>query len=476
MIPAVAAAAMLLLVMSAGATIVAYDRSVNYSQYLKYDRFLDVEIWTDGEEYYSGDNIRISFQADENCYVAIYNIDTRGRVNLLFPDSPAEDNWIEGNRIYRLPAGYDDYQLTVHGPEGIEFLHIIASRHPFPIPDWFGGSGLVCDDDPYDFIDYIDAVYFACEGNCAQAFDLTSFTVNEWNDYYFRPVYRHHHHHYHYPDWDWWYYGGVYIDYPFGATIYIDGIYWGIAPLFIPRIYYGWHHITIYDSYGYCWEDRIHVYKRKSIVLDRTHINPRAGIKSRFKEVRKQGYLAPERNGYPEYKKQVAVKKSLTPVKSVSVDGKYRVKADPEKSAAGYRSKYDQSGRSAATKKRSDSRQSTFRSKSNSERSLDSHRSGDSYRSKETRSSKTTTTRRKSDRSYDSPSRENSGKSYDTKRSTDRKRESSSSGSVRQKSSSSGSSGSGVKSSSGRKSSPSGSVSGKSSGQSGSGSTRKKGR
>ena len=319
-------AAIMLLASAAGAEIIVYDRDIDYSQYIKYDRFLNVEIWTDNDEYYSGDNITISFRADQDCFVAIYNVDTRGRVNLIYPDDPRDNGYIEGGATYQIPAPGEDYELTVRGPEGIEYLQIVASRQPFNIPNWYNGSDLATDDDPYDFMEFINANYFQSDHNSKRAFDMTSFMVQEWNDYYFRPVNVYHYDRRPYWDWDWGYYGSVYVDYPWGATIYIDGVYWGVAPLFIPRIYYGWHWITVYDSYGYCWEDHVSVVRRKSIVLDRNVIVTRPEIKSRFKEVQSKAYLDPAKNGYPDYNKQVAVKKTHTPVISKTVTGeKYKI-------------------------------------------------------------------------------------------------------------------------------------------------------
>ena len=68
-----------------------YDRDINYSRYIKYENYLDVEIWTDDNEYYEGDNIQISFQADQDCFVAVYNVDTRGHVNLIYPSHPQDE-------------------------------------------------------------------------------------------------------------------------------------------------------------------------------------------------------------------------------------------------------------------------------------------------------------------------------------------------------------------------------------------------
>ncbi len=266
----------------------------DYSQYIKYDRYLDVEVWTDDDEYFDGENISIQFRANKDCYVVVYNIDTRGHVNLLYPSDQWDDSKIEQDRIYRIPDSYDDYDLTVRGPEGIEYIQIVASRQPLPMPDWDNGFDLVVSGDPLDFMDYINSEYFGCDDDCLVALDMALFTVNEWEEAYFRPT------HVYYHD-DWSMCGSVYIDYPWGATIYIDGIYWGIAPLFVPRIYYGWHYITIYDHYGYCWEDRVNVFRRKSITIDNTIIKTRAGVKSKYREVQRQAYLDPAKNGYPDF-------------------------------------------------------------------------------------------------------------------------------------------------------------------------------
>ncbi|MEW5924597.1 MAG: DUF4384 domain-containing protein [Candidatus Zixiibacteriota bacterium] len=429
-------AAMMLLASAAGAEIIVYDRDIDYSEYIKHDRFLNVEVWTDNDEYYSGDDITISFRADQDCFVAIYNIDTRGNVNLIYPADPRDNGWIEGGETYQIPSQYEDYELTVRGPEGIEYLQIVASRQPFNIPDWYNGSDLAADDDPYDFMDYINANYFQSDHNTKRAFDMTSFMVKEWNDYYFRPVHIYHHDHHPYWDWDWGYYGSVYIDYPWGATIYIDGVYWGVAPLFIPRVYYGWHWITVYDPFGYCWEDRISVVRRKSIVLDRNVIVTRPEIKSRFKEVQTKAYLDPAKNGYPDYEKQVVVKKTHTPVMSKSVAGeKYKI-AEETRTTSRY-TKTVKTNTGTATKDRS----------STGTKSSDRYKTTKST-SSDTKSTYGTSKRSGSDQSSGKSSSDSkSSKTYKSRKSTGSSKESKSGSSG--KSSSSESSGKSGKSDSG---------------------------
>jgi hypothetical protein len=274
------------------------ENDYNYDR-TRADQYLDVEIWTDNSdgEYFEGDDIVINFRANRDAFVAIYSIDSRGRVNLLFPIEQGDNNYIEGGIVYQLPGDNDDYDLVVSGPEGTETIQIIASKERFPIPEWYPVSGLDDDNwnDRHEFMDYLNNRYFVNYDGQRFAYDRTSIYINEWEENYYRPVYRPI-----YPGWTVC--GNVYVDYPYGGTVYINGIYWGIAPLYIPRIYVGWHTVTIYDRYGYCWESDIHINTYNTLVLNRNIIRPHRSFVSKYKEVRRIGYRNPARHGYPNYK------------------------------------------------------------------------------------------------------------------------------------------------------------------------------
>lgn len=273
----------------------------DYDDYadVKVDRYLDAEVWTNyyDEDYYIGDNIVINFRTSRDAFVAIYSIDTRGQVNLLFPTDPQEDNFVYGGVTNSIPGDRDDYDLVVTGPEGFETIQIIASRERFPIPNWYGNSGLVCEwDDRAEYMDFLNNEYFVRYGGQRFAFDRAVFYVDEWEPDYYRPVYTPY-----YPSWTVC--GNVYIDYPYGATVYINGHYWGIAPLYIPRIAIGWHTITVYDYYGHCWESDFHCSRYNTVVFNKTIVQPSPTVKSKYKEVRTVGYREPNKNGYPTFSK-----------------------------------------------------------------------------------------------------------------------------------------------------------------------------
>lgn len=94
---------------------------------------LNVELWVDREDavYYPTDNLRIFFRTNRDCFVAVFNIEKGGRVNMLFPQEE-EDGWVEAGRVYQLPPRNADYDYVVSGPEGIETIIAVASINRLP--------------------------------------------------------------------------------------------------------------------------------------------------------------------------------------------------------------------------------------------------------------------------------------------------------------------------------------------------------
>ena len=232
---------------------------------------LEIRVWTnkaEGKSFGQGEHIIIYFRANRDCFVTIYDLDTRGDVNLLFPYDYDDPIYVEGDRVYTIPDYFDDYELAVEGPPGTEYIQAVASLDPFDVPQWPSKFleyddyyPLQADREPIEFLHYVNHRYFPlqdCYKRCAT--DYASFEVRrdwsyDWDDYYdVHNVY----HHYYYDPWDWC--GSIYVGYPFGASIWIDGIFYGYAPCFVPRIVVGWHHMRIwYNDYDWYY-GRLNIY------------------------------------------------------------------------------------------------------------------------------------------------------------------------------------------------------------------------
>jgi outer membrane protein OmpA-like peptidoglycan-associated protein len=94
----------------------------------------NVDVWFDkqcGASYGQGEKILISFKTTADAYVTVYDIDTRGNVSVLFPNRHYPDNFVRGNRTYTMPNRDYTYDLVVEGPEGIEYVDVVASADPY---------------------------------------------------------------------------------------------------------------------------------------------------------------------------------------------------------------------------------------------------------------------------------------------------------------------------------------------------------
>jgi metacaspase-1 len=85
-----------------------------------------------------GDVLRFHFRAEEDCYLALINVGTSGKVNVLFPNRLYPDGRVTGGREYRTRSFKGDQEaqipLTIRldpkGKAGREFVQVIASREP----------------------------------------------------------------------------------------------------------------------------------------------------------------------------------------------------------------------------------------------------------------------------------------------------------------------------------------------------------
>ncbi len=117
---------------------------------------LEVEIWTDrgdGARYRAGDSIEVFFRTNADAWVAIYDLDTSGRITKLFPTRHASNNFVRGGVVNRVPARYGNH-FEVEGPSGWETLRAVASTHRRALVKYDRNVDRRDDRDRYDDRDY----------------------------------------------------------------------------------------------------------------------------------------------------------------------------------------------------------------------------------------------------------------------------------------------------------------------------------
>ena len=91
-----------------------------------------VRVWISGSDLRRrGDRVQVYYRTERDAYVTIFRIDTDGRVQLLFPRDPREENYGYGGATYSV-SNYDRHSaFYVDDYPGVGYLFAVASTEPF---------------------------------------------------------------------------------------------------------------------------------------------------------------------------------------------------------------------------------------------------------------------------------------------------------------------------------------------------------
>lgn len=91
-----------------------------------------IEVWTNRDDVFRrGDKVKLYFRTDLDAYVTVFRIDTDGRVRVLFPTDPWDDNYAVGGERYQVDPRDDGYTFRVDDYPGQGYLFAVATRDPF---------------------------------------------------------------------------------------------------------------------------------------------------------------------------------------------------------------------------------------------------------------------------------------------------------------------------------------------------------
>jgi hypothetical protein len=92
-----------------------------------------VELWTNrGDDPYSkGEGARVYFRTQQDAYVTVLRVDTDGRVRILYPRQPWEDNFARGGREYEVQPSSSADAFYVDDYPGVGYIFAVAAADPF---------------------------------------------------------------------------------------------------------------------------------------------------------------------------------------------------------------------------------------------------------------------------------------------------------------------------------------------------------
>jgi len=120
-----------------------------------------VSVWTDREEpYRRGEGARVYIHADEPAHVAVFRVDTDGRIRVLFPQDPWGETFVRDERTFEVSGSRGGRSFMVDDFPGVGYLFVVASPDRLKFEDitrgdyWdyrlIGGGRLR--GDPYPFL------------------------------------------------------------------------------------------------------------------------------------------------------------------------------------------------------------------------------------------------------------------------------------------------------------------------------------
>ncbi len=90
-----------------------------------------VVVWDDRDDpYRQGDVARVYLRAEQPAHVAVFRVDTDGRIRVLFPREPWGDTWVRDAREREIGAGQSGRSFVVDDDPGISYLFAVASPRP----------------------------------------------------------------------------------------------------------------------------------------------------------------------------------------------------------------------------------------------------------------------------------------------------------------------------------------------------------
>ncbi|MBN1756163.1 DUF4384 domain-containing protein [bacterium] len=185
----------------------------------------DLWVWIDkpeGATYRVGEEIAIYFRTEKSGYVVLYDIQPDGQIEILYPYDSWDNSYVYAGQTYRIPDHRDHYHLRVSGPSGRETIIAVLSPEPvynyqhyrqqfqsLPHVERNAESLKRIIHEPADYDHYC-------------SYDQVTFWVIEGGNSC--PPYP-------YPS-PYYGFGSLFINsYPLGATVLIDGNFYGVTPL-----------------------------------------------------------------------------------------------------------------------------------------------------------------------------------------------------------------------------------------------------
>ncbi|HEX6534586.1 MAG TPA: DUF4384 domain-containing protein [Gemmatimonadaceae bacterium] len=99
-----------------------------------------VRVSLDHKRYDRGDRARVTVRARDDGYLLVLHLDPDGRLRVLFPLDPGDDDFVRGGETYEIRGRGDREAFTVEAPSGGGTVYAAWSADPFRFDDFVLGD------------------------------------------------------------------------------------------------------------------------------------------------------------------------------------------------------------------------------------------------------------------------------------------------------------------------------------------------
>jgi hypothetical protein len=217
-----------------------------------------IKVWLSDESFERGDRAKVYVKADRDGYVVVLHAEPDGRVRVLFPLDPTDDDYIKAGETYEVRGRGDRNAFTVYDSRGQGVVFAAYSPDPFRFDnfvrtdhwDYRVDAFRVGDDAESDLTELARQM----AGQSEFQYDLARYDVEQHvaygGSYYPYDPY--------YSGWyDPWYRpwrSGIYFGVSFGSPWYYSCWYcdpWYYDPWYSGYYYRAWYRPYYYDNYYY---------------------------------------------------------------------------------------------------------------------------------------------------------------------------------------------------------------------------------
>lgn len=140
------------------------------------------------------ERVSVSIESYTDAYVTVFRIDTDGRMRVLYPRDPGDNNFVLNGRTYRIPNPYDqrgEHAFVVDDYPGVGYVFVVASVKPFDYQSYVRNdhwewrnvahNGRITGDPYVGFVEVVEQILPV--GDEAWSFDVVPYFVERQHPY-----------------------------------------------------------------------------------------------------------------------------------------------------------------------------------------------------------------------------------------------------------------------------------------------------